>query len=369
LTRGWAASETVDAFERIGVIAEKSGDLLRLAESAFVRAFHACLAADLSWAGALAEEAFQLALRDCNPTMMATVHTMQLIVCHYRGDLAGAEHYFVSGQRFFDDPVFRQYPTGIAISVFAWASWNAWILGRGDVARERLTKSRACVNHANPHDLAWLDVLAAILHAYMRENETVESSAARAVDICEQNHFPNEAAHARCFLGHARAELSRAAENVSLIRGGIDTLIEVGNRISIPKYMTYLAAAQYRAGAVADALETVEQALNFNPEEIVYRPETLRIRGELRLTQRNLEIAEADFLESIAMARKMGAKAWELRTTMSLARLLDLEGRQSNGRSMLAEIYGWFTEGFDTADLKEANSLLEELGNNGARTA
>jgi len=126
-------------------------------------------------------------------------------------------------------------------------------------------------------------------------------------------------------------------------------------------YMTYLADAQHRAGAIGDALETVEQALNFNPEEAVYRPETLRIRGELRLTQGDQQLAEADFRDSIAMAHSMGAKAWELRTTMSLVRLLASHGRRDDARAMLAEIYNWFTEGFDTADLKDAKALLDEL--------
>ncbi len=125
--------------------------------------------------------------------------------------------------------------------------------------------------------------------------------------------------------------------------------------------MTNLAAAQLRAAAIRDALETVEQALNFNPEEAIGRPETLRIRGELHLEQEDGQLAEADFRDSISMARSMGAKAWELRTTMSLARLLAKEGNRTEARAMLAEIYNWFTEGFDTADLKEARSLLDEL--------
>jgi hypothetical protein len=125
--------------------------------------------------------------------------------------------------------------------------------------------------------------------------------------------------------------------------------------------MTYLADAQLCANAIGDALETIEQALKFNPEEIIERPETIRIRGEIRLKMEHKELAEADFREAIMMAQTMSAKAWELRTTMSLARLLDSQGRREEARTMLAEIYVWFTEGFDTADLKDAKALLEEL--------
>ena len=126
-------------------------------------------------------------------------------------------------------------------------------------------------------------------------------------------------------------------------------------------YTAWLAAAQERDGAIVDALATVEQALQANPDELVSRPEALRLRGQLRLKQREIELAEADFREAIALARSMGAKAWELRATMSLADMLAKHGRRDEGRSMLSEIYNWFTEGFDTADLKDAKALLEEL--------
>jgi Tfp pilus assembly protein PilF len=142
---------------------------------------------------------------------------------------------------------------------------------------------------------------------------------------------------------------------------GIDKTLRTGERTGVAWLITHLAIAQLRASAIDAAFETVEQALNLNPDELVFRPEALRIRGELRLKQGDRELAEADFRKSIAMARTMGAKAWELRTTMSLARLLDSDGRCVQARTMLDEVYGWFTEGFDTPDLKDAEALLKEL--------
>jgi hypothetical protein len=99
-----------------------------------------------------------------------------------------------------------------------------------------------------------------------------------------------------------------------------------------------------------------------NPEELVYRPNALTCRGELRLRVGQAELAETDFREAIALAQKMKAKAWELRATTTLARLLDKQGNRDEARRMLADIYNWFTEAFDTADLKDAKALLDRLG-------
>jgi len=127
-------------------------------------------------------------------------------------------------------------------------------------------------------------------------------------------------------------------------------------------YPTYLAEAQAREGALGEALESIEWAIQAKPEILFHRPQTLRVRGEIRLKLEQPELAEADFRESIALAQKIGAKAWELRTTLSLARLLSKQSKRSEARAMIADIYNWFTEGFDTADLKEAKALLQELG-------
>jgi class 3 adenylate cyclase/tetratricopeptide (TPR) repeat protein len=138
-------------------------------------------------------------------------------------------------------------------------------------------------------------------------------------------------------------------------------LLKVGNRIGVIFFINNLAAAQKLTGAITEAFVTLQQALEFNPEERVQRSETLRLRGEMHLESGQSDFAQADFRDSISLARSMGAKAWELRTTMSLAQLLDKQGHRDEARAMLGDIYNWFTEGFDTADLKDARALLEQL--------
>ena len=99
-------------------------------------------------------------------------------------------------------------------------------------------------------------------------------------------------------------------------------------------------------------------------EERKFDSERLRLKGELLLRQSYSNAAEAEscFERAIEIARSQSAKSWELRTAVSLARLLRDTGRRDEAHTILAEIYGWFTEGFDTADLKDAKALLDELG-------
>ncbi|MBV8136394.1 MAG: AAA family ATPase [Deltaproteobacteria bacterium] len=361
MTRGWVSPEAVEAAARVRVLAERSGNLQQLVLSMGMRCFHAFLAGHLTAATALADEALELAQGDVDSFMVAHLHLIEVLVRFYRGDLGGAEKHFAAGLRFFGDADFGQSHLGGRIAIYGWASFNAWMLGRAHVARERLVKMKAAVNLTNPHDPALSDSIAGRLHFYMRENESAEAFAARALEQSEKHRFPAEAVLSRCLLGEARAQLGRTAEGITLISQGIDALVQVGSCVGAPLSITSLAAAQLRAGAIGDALETVENALNFNPQESVHVPETLRIRGEIRVKQGELKLAEEDFRNSIALARGMGAKAWELRTTTSLARLLSDIGRSEEARAMLAAIYDWFTEGLDTADLKEAKALLNEL--------
>jgi len=360
VTRGWNAPETIGAATQVRILGEKSGEFSQLLKSEVGRIFHAYIAGELSAAATLADETFELVRGAGNPTALAWLYYMQLLVRRDRGEFVAAENYFAAGLRFFEDPIFRRAPTNPVTTVFGWASCNAWTLGRADLARVRMAKVKGAVRPANPYDLVWSNRLQAALYLLTREYEAAEALAFRALDLCEKHGFPNDAAMSRVSLGHARAQLGHS-DGLALIRQGIDDLLQIGCRIGVPQCMTDLAAAQLRGGAVSDAFEMLEQALNFNPENAKCRPETLRIRGEVRLKQWELQLAEADFRDSISMARSMGAKAWELRSTMSFARLLNSDGRRAEARMMLAEIYNWFTEGFDTPDLIDAKALLDEL--------
>jgi predicted ATPase len=129
--------------------------------------------------------------------------------------------------------------------------------------------------------------------------------------------------------------------------------------------MAWLAEAQVQNGEIDAAKSSLEQASSLVQEtgELWVEPEIYRIAAEviLRTPGGDTLAAQQHFEEAVSIARKQGSKWWELRTTVSLARLLARTGHRDEARAMLADIYSWFTEGFDTADLKDAKALLDEL--------
>ena|SRR5215472_14975002 len=114
--------------------------------------------------------------------------------------------------------------------------------------------------------------------------------------------FAELSSHLQIQVGHARAQLGRAGEGISLIRQGIVGLLKIAPHPGLTAFFTFLASAQERAGEIDDALESIEQSLRVNPEVRLARPEALRVRGELRLEKEQAELAGADFRDSIALS-------------------------------------------------------------------
>ena len=359
VTKGFGAPEALEMAGHARALAEKTANLPALVQQLHPEAIYALVRGDYSIVAALADQLLEVAQREGSPASLGLGHLTQLAIRLYRGDCLGAEEHFERGRTFFDAPGFAQNP-GAEAAAFGHASVNAWVSGRADAARERM---RRCLEgtQRNPYDVAYGQFMAAWLNVLLGEFERAEALAAKALSLSEERGFPEVALWSVATLGRARGELGRTGEGVALLRQTVAGAYESGVRVAIVFFLTSLGRVQMLDGAIADAFGTIEDALRANPEEIWCQPETYRVRGNLRLKQEDRSLAEADFRESIALAQKMSAKAWELRATMSLARLLRTD-RRDEARAMLAEIYNWFTEGFDTADLKDAKALLDELG-------
>jgi tetratricopeptide (TPR) repeat protein len=359
MTKGYSSPETIEAVEQEATLAEKSGNLTDLAGVLGSRWTAVYAAGDLRSAIALADQSLELAYRNSDPVSLAGAHGLQLITRHSRGDLAGCETHFAVGLKFFEAK-FVPAPVGVVVNLGV-ASWNAWLLGRFDLARERERQTIEAANSKDPFEVANSMALTAFLRVLARDYDQAERFATQAVDISDKHHFDWLAATARCLLGFALVQIGQASEGNGLICEGLARLSEIGSGVGVSRLTALLAAAQEHENSLSEAVATVEKAIHANPDELAYRPETLRIRGEIQLKLGSPELAEADFRAAIALAQEIGAKAWELRSTLSLARLIADNGRRDEARTILADIYNWFTEGFDTADLKEAKVLLDEL--------
>ena len=204
-------------------------------------------------------------------------------------------------------------------------------------------------------------MVSSILHGMFREPEQAAILATQAIATAAEHGLRDIDSWARISHGWAQAQLGHPDEGASLIRETLTTYRAIGSVFLVPVFLTWLAEVQALGGAPADGLRTLDEALTLNPDERFWHPETLRVRDHIRRQHGEEELAEADFRDALALARGMSAKAWELRAAMSLARLWRDQGRCSEARDLLAPVYGSFTEGFDTADLKEAKALLDEL--------
>jgi hypothetical protein len=156
------------------------------------------------------------------------------------------------------------------------------------------------------------------------------------------------------------AQQGKANEGVALIRSGLDSYVTLGFRLDAFT-LRLLSEAQACAGRLEEAFDTVQTAIPATAAMQITLPSLFWWRGKLHLKQGNSSLAGQDFREAISTARRIGSKTYELRATTSLARLLRETGRSDEARTMLANVYGWFTQGFDTADLIEAKRLLDEL--------
>jgi tetratricopeptide (TPR) repeat protein len=360
LTRGFSTPEAIDAAARASALSEKNGNLAQLILQGTRTWTTLFISGDHRGASALADQLMDLARREGSKTSLGFAHYMQLSVRYYRGDLVGVEEHFACLNSFIEAPGMEQIPAAIVVTI-GFASLGAFAWGRADQARERIARGISYARDSkNPYEVVTGRYYESWLYRFMREPLQAKGAAAEVLALSEEHGFPFFKDIASSTIGWARAQLGEA-EGVEQIRQGLSSLTEIGARLSIMEFRTCLAEAQALHGQIDDALNTIEEALQTNPDELLYRPELFRVRGELRLERGQTELAEAGFREAIALAQTFRTKSWELRATTSLARLLAMQGRRDEARTMLADIYNWFTEGFDTADLKDAKTLLEQL--------
>jgi class 3 adenylate cyclase/predicted ATPase len=254
----------------------------------------------------------------------------------------------------------------IRVAILAYQALALWFLGRPDAAL-------AAIDHAvsdardigDAATLMYALVHASLVHTLCGKYATTEAEVAEEAVLANKKGSPFWAAFGVAAQGCLSAVTGQASVASEKIASGLTTLHSTGTAMWFPFYFSCLAKARAELGQFEDAWKYVgeaETAIAKNGETW-FEAEVRRVAGEIALKspEPNAARAEASFDRALAVARKQQAKSWELRATMSLARLWRSQGKRQQARELLAPVYAWFTEGFDTRDLKDAKALLEEL--------
>jgi predicted ATPase len=241
-----------------------------------------------------------------------------------------------------------------------------WVLGYPAQALTRLHEALALTHErAHPHTLASTRCWAAYVYQFRWDVPAVHEQAEATVALSIEQGFPFWAAAGTILRGWALAMQGQGESGMAEVRQGIAAYRATGAALLVPYYCTVLADVAAHLGHPADGLQALVEAhtLMEQHEERYWEAEVYRLRGVLLLQQPGASQAEAEawVQRALDVARRQEAKSLELRAAMSLSRLWQQQGKQAEARELLAPIYPWFTEGFDTADLQEARALLDTL--------
>jgi tetratricopeptide (TPR) repeat protein len=244
--------------------------------------------------------------------------------------------------------------------------WNTWFLGFPNRAAKKMDDGLAVARSLDSK--AVLELLhygATIFFSLVRERKRTREHADALVISATELGNPSRRAIGEFYLGWFDSVAGGRPEGIERMQRALADFRANGSSTMTSCFLSLIAQSQSGFGHYDEALVVIDEALAVIEEtgQRAFEAEVHRINGELLLTRNSLSTARAEesFRTAIEIARRQEAKSWELRATTSLGRLLRDTDRQHEARATLAEIYGWFSEGFDTADLKDAKALLDEL--------
>jgi predicted ATPase len=248
--------------------------------------------------------------------------------------------------------------------LIAHSSRDLFILGYPAQALARCREALQSAQQSGPHAVAFAQNLAAELHLNLGDERAARESTEALASLASERGFLFWSAQTMYLRGKGLVAEGRTEEGIAELRRGAASVEMTGGVAGIWKLS--LSEAHGKLGRPEEGLAAIAQSLDLmNRTGLRYlAAELYRMKGELTLLMAPGAVGEAEraLRQAVASARRQEAKSWELRAVTSLARLLSSQGKRDEARTMLGEIYGWFTEGFDTADLKRARALLDELG-------
>jgi len=378
-TQGWAAPEVATAYRRAHALWEQGGETPQHCGVLYgLCAWHA-MRAEWQTARALMERLLALAQSVHHPTLLMHAHLGLGGILYCLGAFAAVRAHVEQGLALYDPRMHHPSvsdavhdPEVVGRCVAAGALWH---LGYPEQARQHLDAALTRAQElAHPFTLAQVFYCATAFAFLRREVQVARERADALITLATAQGFPFQLAGGMLCRGLVLTEQGRPEEGMQQIRQGLAAHQATGAAAGLPYALAFLARAYRQDGQGAKGQQVLDEALALvhRTGERCYEAELYRLKGELLLqrgtspqaqsTAQTLVAGEESLRQALTVARRQQAKSLELRAAMSLGRWWQQQGRHCEARRLLAEVYGWFTEGFDTADLQEARVLLEALG-------
>jgi predicted ATPase len=370
MTKGQAAPEVEHAYTQAYALGQQAGETPQLAQTLLGLWRFYGTRSQLHTAREVGETLLRLAQCAHDPALAVLAHYVLGVTWFYLGVLQAARQHLEEGiTRYTSDqhrsPVFRMgQDPGVACRTYA--AMTLWLLGYPEQALAHVHGALALAHElSHPYSLAFAQFWAAWVSQVRRDVPAVHAHAEAALTLSMEQGFPLWAPWGTSLRGWALAMEGQGEEGMAQVRQGIAAWRATGAALFVQCFCTMLADVCAHLGHTADGLQALDEAhtLVEQHEERWWEAEVHRLRGVLLLQQPGTPQAEAEawLQRALDVARRQEAKSLELRAAMSLSRLWQQQGRRTEARDLLAPVYDWFTEGFDTADLQEAKALLEAL--------
>ena len=368
--KGYTAPEVEGVYTRARELCEQVGDAPQL--FAVIRGLmvYYQLKGQLQTAVQLGEQLLGLAQSRSEPTLRLLAHYQLGAVLFLGGETISAHEHLSQAVATYTPQEHQafalRYGLDLGASAGWFLAWNLWLLGYPDQALRHSQSAHTLVQQLlHPYSLTIVRFGAAVLHQFRREAMAVYEQSTAVISLAREQGFMSLSPWGQVLQGWARAMQGQRDAGMTEMRQGIAANLAMGAKTFQPYFLGLLAEANAQHGRPEEGLDALAEALSVmaNAEAHFCAAELRRLKGVLSLHQAvpNQAQAETCFHDALDVARRQQAKSWELRAATSLAGLWQAQGKDQDAYDLLAPVYAWFTEGFDTADLKDAKTLLDEL--------
>jgi class 3 adenylate cyclase/predicted ATPase len=369
-TKGQAAPEVEQTYHRAQHLCQSLDDPHQLFPVLRGLWNYYLVRAEYQRAHELSEQLLTLAQQIQDSALLLAAHRALGTTLCCLGAVASASMHFAQGIALYDPQQHRTsaflYGEDAGVICRSRGAWALWYLGFPD---QGLAQNAAAVTLAqqiaHTFSLSYALSSAAVFHQYRREVRVAQERAEAAISLATEQGFSFWIPYGSLLRGWALAQQGQTKEGIEQMNHALIALRATGGEILRPYFLALLAEAHGIMEHPDTGLKIVTEALTLvdTTGERVWEPELYRLKGELLLQQNldNQAEAESCFAQAITIAQSQQAKSWELRAATSLARLWQQHGKRQEAHDLLASVYNWFTEGFDTADLQDAKALLDEV--------